>query len=374
MNVLRVLHCPHSVGGNAAGLVVAERELGLESHSIAFEPSPFGYVADSVLRESGIGRGRFELRRLGLLWHALRGVDVVHFNFGSTILPLPARGPGGSRAYHLYARFARSLDLALLRRLGKGIVVTFQGDDVRQGSVLRDTYAQSLADEVGPGYYTEEGDAAKREIVRRFDRYAHALRFLNPDLARVLPARARFMAYGHVDPRRWTPTPRRSAGNRPLLVHAPTSRGTKGTRHILAAVEALQRQGISLRFELVEGRTQTEARAVLEQADLVVDQLVAGWYGGLAVEAMALGLPVVAFIRNEDLDVVPAAMRADLPLVNATPATIEQVLRLLLTERRHELPELGRRSRSFVERWHDPLRIAADLLPVYEAAARSGTK
>ena len=374
MRTLRILHCPHSVGGNAAGLAVAERELGLDSRSIAFEPSPFGYGADSVLREPGVGRGRFELRRFGLFWHALRSVDVVHFNFGSTILPLPARGPGASRAYDLYARLARGLDLVLLRRLGKGIVVTFQGDDVRQGSVLRDTYAQSLADEVGLGYYTEEGDVAKREIVRRFDRHAHALRYLNPDLARVLPARARFMPYAHIDPRRWSPTAGRAAGDPPLLAHAPTSRETKGTRHILAAFEALQREGISFRFELVEGRTQREARAVFEQADLVVDQLVAGWYGGVAVEAMAVGVPVVAFIRDEDLDVVPADMRADLPLVSATPATIEQVLRSLLTERKDELPALGRRSRSFVERWHNPLRIAADLLPVYEAAARSGTR
>ena len=373
MSVLRVLHCPHSVGGNAAGLAAAERELGLDSRSVSFEASPYGYDADSVLREPGVGRAMFELRRLGLLWRGLREADVVHFNFGSTILPLPARGPGASRAYELYARVASGLDLALLRRLGKGIVVTFQGDDVRQGDVLRRTYAVSLADEVGPGYYTDEGDAAKRSIVRRFDRYAHALRYLNPDLARVLPARARFIAYAHVDPRLWVPTSR-PAGDPPLLVHAPSSRDTKGTRHVLAAVEALRREGVPFRFELIEDRSQTEARAVYEQADLVVDQLVAGWYGGLAVEAMALAVPVVAFIRDEDLAVVPAEMRADLPLVSATPATIEQVLRSLLTERRHELPELGRRSRSFVERWHDPLRIATDLLPVYEAAARSAPR
>lgn len=374
MKKLRVLHCPHSVGGNAAGLVEAERELGLVSCSVAFDPSPFGYHADFVLRGPRVGRARFELRRLQLLWHAIRSVDVVHFNFGSAILPLPARGPGASRAYALYARIAGGLDLALLHRLGKGVVVTFQGDDVRQGDVLRKTYERSLADEVGPGYYTPAGDAAKRAIAERFNRYAHAIRFLNPDLARVLPERARFMPYAHVDPRRWTPRPR-PAADVPLVVHAPSRRDTKGTTHVVAAVEALRRDSVPLRFELIEGRTQAEARAVYEQADLVVDQLVSGWYGGLAVETMALGVPVVAFIRAEDLNVVPSAMRTELPLVNANPTTIERVLRSLLTEGRlHELPERGRRSRSFAERWHDPLRIAADLLPVYEAAARSAAR
>jgi glycosyltransferase involved in cell wall biosynthesis len=372
MTGLRVLHCPHSVGGNAAGLVAAERELGLDSHSVAFEPSSFGYRADRVLREPGVGRARFEARRLGLLWDAARHADVVHFNFGSTVLPLPARGPGASRAYELYARASHGLDLALLRRLGKGIVVTFQGDDARQGDVLRRSYAYSLADEVGADYYTSEGDAGKRSIIRHFDRYAHALRYLNPDLVRVLPTRARFMPYAHVDPREWAPRPHEAA-EVPLVVHAPSSRDAKGTRHVLAAVEALRRDGVPLRFELVEGQTQAEARAVYEQADLVVDQLVAGWYGGLAVEAMALGLPVVAFVREEDLDVVPDAMRSELPLVNATPATVEATMRQLLTDL-GELREIGVRSRSFVERWHDPLRIAAELVPVYEAAAGAAAR
>lgn len=368
MSTLRVLHCPHSVGGNAAGLAAAERELGLASRTVAFEPNPFGYPADIVLREAGHGRARFELRRLGLLWQAMRDADVVHFNFGSTILPLAARGHGASPAYTLYARIAGGLDLPLLRRLGKGIVVTFQGDDVRQGDVLRQSYPYSLADEVDPGYYTPRGDTAKREIVRTFDKHAHAIRFLNPDLARVLPARASFMPYAHVDPRRWTAPPHPD-GSAPLVLHAPSRRDTKGTRHVIAAIEALQRDGLAVRFELVEGRTQADARVAYERADIIVDQLVAGWYGGLAVEAMALGVPVVAHIREQDLDVIPRAMRDQLPLLNATPATVEALLRSLLTDRQNELPELGRRSREFVERWHDPIRIAADLLPVYEAAA-----
>src|SRR5690606_2571856 len=100
----------------------------------------------------------------------------------------------------------------------------------------------------------------------------------------------------------------------------------------------------------------------------VVDQLLIGWYGGLAVECMALGVPVVAHIAADDLAGVPAEMARELPIVDATPATVRDVLRDLLTARRAELPELGRRARAFAERWHDPRRVAADVIACYEQA------
>ncbi len=104
------------------------------------------------------------------------------------------------------------------------------------------------------------------------------------------------------------------------------------------------------------------------RADLVVDQLLVGWYGGLAVEMMALARPVVAYLREEDLELLPAEMRAEIPVISAEPATIYNVLKDLLTARRGELAEIGRRGREYVQRWHDPLRIAERLVADYEAA------
>jgi glycosyltransferase involved in cell wall biosynthesis len=122
-----------------------------------------------------------------------------------------------------------------------------------------------------------------------------------------------------------------------------------------------------LELRLVEGLPRVQARKYYEQADLVVDQVLVGWYGGLAVEAMALGKPVVAFIREDDLGFAPEAMRHDLPIISASPDTLAATLREWLTVRRAELVELGRRSRAFVERWHDPERIAERLKRDYEA-------
>jgi glycosyltransferase involved in cell wall biosynthesis len=342
---LRILHVPDLVGGNAPALARAERDLGLESVCAAYAPSAFGYEPDVILRPAGVGRLRFEGRRMRLLWQALSAFDVIHFNFGRSMLPHP---------------FAFR-ELRLLRARGKHIVVTYQGDDARQGA---ESEVGSPIARFAPDYYTAKGDARKRRGIAAFDRWADAIHFLNPDLARALPDRARFLPYAHVDPRLWRPVHHENPV--PVLVHAPSDRSAKGTRFILEAVETLRSEGLEFEFVLVEGIPQAEARRVYERADLLVDQLLVGWYGGVAVEAMALGVPVVAHIERADLDVLPRRLRDELPVIDAKPETIVDVLREWLGERRLELADVGRRSRAFAETHHDPILIASRLKSEYE--------
>jgi hypothetical protein len=50
------------------------------------------------------------------------------------------------------------------------------------------------------------------------------------------------------------------------------------------------------------------------------------------------------------------------------------VLREWLTLRRHELPEIGRLGRDYVEKWHDPLKIAARMKEEYGEIMSSKSK
>jgi hypothetical protein len=367
---LRILHVPDPVGGQAAGLARAERALGLESVAVALEPSPFGYAMDEVVREAHPSAVGFEIARLRLLIRAAREFDVIHFNFGRTILPPPARGRA-SRRYRVYGALAGLRELPLLSRAGKAIVVTFQGDDVRQGDVLRRLFEHSVAT-VNPSNY-ETGDRAKRSIVRAFDRYADALFFLNPDLGHSLPARAEFLPYASVDLDDWQPIPPRS-GERPLVVHAPSDRLTKGTDIIVAAVEQLRAEGVQFDFRLVEGVSRQEARAAYAQADVFVDQLHVGWYGAAAVELMALGKPVLSYLRTTDYAFLPPDFAKSIPIVNTAPETIRDRLRDIVTSDASQRDALGRAGRAFVERWHDPSAVAERLRAVYLAgvASKSG--
>ena len=378
---LRVLHCPDVVGGNSAVLAAAERELGLESTAVVLRPSPYGYAVDEVVWNEGDGVVVRELKRWRLLVRALRDFDVVHFNFGSTIAPQRVvrdalgQGRGASprlRAWAVYAALAEQVDLPLLRRAGKAVFVTFQGDDARQGDAS--DFGVSSSAEVPPGYYSAESDRNKRRRIAGFATHADGIYALNPDLLHVLPAGTRFVPYANVDVRtRERPAPA-GTGAPPLVLHLPTSREVKGTRFLLEAVSRLQAEGVELDFQLVEGVTHDEVERLYRSADLVIDQLLVGWYGGVAVEAMALERPVVSYLREEDLALLPSDMRAEIPVISAEPATITDVMRELLTTRRGELAEIGRRGGEYVRRWHDPLRIAQELVTDYEAAvaARRG--
>jgi hypothetical protein len=329
----RILHAPADVGGNARGLALAERELGHSSDVAVFASSGFGYVADIDLH-AGIDQPlhvRFA-RRGAFLREAVKRYDVFHFNFGQTLLQVRQLG--------------RVVDeLPLLRRLGKTVIVTYQGCDVRPFEACFCRRASCAAETA------HRGPAAERAL-----RYAHRVLYLNPDLGRWLPG-ATFMPYANFDPRSVSPAPPSGEpGHEVVVVHAPTDRAVKGTRHVVAAVDALRAEGLPVRLVLLEGMQRTEVLEATAQADVVVDQLNLGWYGGFAVEAMSFAKPVVCAI-----DDAANPFGAELPIVRADPATLAGVLRELATDpaRRRAAGLEGRR---FVERVHDPRAVARQVL------------
>jgi hypothetical protein len=373
---LRVLHCLYDVAGNAGALAKAERSLGLESTAVTLVPSAYGFATDEALCRAGEGYVRQEAARWGLVARAVRHADVVHFNFGRSIMPPwkgrgsahSMRGPAAMRVLtEGYLQLFWLRDLPLFKALGKAMFVTFQGDDARQGDYCLRHFDISAVPYVEPGYYTTASDEAKRRAIRRFDHYVDGIFALNPDLMRVLPERARFQPYASVDPAEWTSSPR-NRPEVPLLVHAPTHRGVKGTQFVIDAVSRLRDEGLRFDFQLVEGLTHAEAVRLYEKADLLVDQLLVGWYGALAVEFMAMGKPVVSYLRNDDLGFLPEGMRRELPVMSASPVEIADVLRSALTEPPQRWRERGADGRRFAEAWHDPRRIAADLKRAYVAA------
>jgi glycosyltransferase involved in cell wall biosynthesis len=381
---LRILHCPTMTRGHPHGLAVAEREIGLASWSVAFEQTPFDFPSDEVVFPRPVNPLRRELRRWPLLWRAIRNFDVVHFNCGQSLMPVwigigsPQAGRYPQwlrRLYGCYVRAFEQQDLRLLKWSGKGIVVTYQGEDARQGDYCREHFDIHFADEVEPGYYSRASDNRKRLRIQRFDRYADRIYSLCPDLLHVLPPHAEFLPYAHVDLRKWHPEVGvQQVGDTPVVLHAPSHRGVKGTRFVLEAVSRLKEEGVKLEFVLVENMSYADAMQAYQRADLLVDQLLCGWYGGLAVELMALGKPVVCYVREDDLRFIPDEMRKELPVIHATPGTIYEVLKQWLTVRQKNMREQGIRSRRYVEKWHNPLQIAARLRDAYVSIVWGGAE
>src|SRR5262249_15253911 len=147
-----------------------------------------------------------------------------------------------------------------------------------------------------------------------------------------------------VAPKKRTTT---TMGGRPLRVgHFPNHGFFKGTRYLEAAIEQLRKEGLGLDLVMISGRSHDEILEAMHEADVLVDQLIGGWFGLTAVEAMALATPVVCYIRQG----APIAEPDRCPIIRADPDTIAAVLRRLATSERHTLSDIGIQSRAYVLR------------------------
>jgi glycosyltransferase involved in cell wall biosynthesis len=384
--MMRVLHLPTDTGGGPPGLSRQLNALGIHSEVWAIDQNYLGYPVDRVLADPRRPILVQLLRMLTAGGYVFGRWDVVHYNYGSTLYSnggklLSMRGVAwrGSRigravtaSLNGVSAALQSLELGILRARRIPVFVHYQGDDARQGDYCLEHYEISIATQVPPEFFTPASDRWKRKQVAKMSKHAAAVYAVNPDLLNVLPAKAVFVPYGHVPFHEWTPRYTQADRSRLVFAHAPSNRLVKGTALILDALAELKDEGYEFDLDLVEGVSNTQALARYGDADVVIDQLFAGWYGGLAVEAMGLGKPVVVYIRESDLRHLPEGMADDLPFFQATPATIKEDLRRILETPRDELVARAEKSRAFVEKWHDPAAIASRIADDYRRAARRG--
>ena len=124
-------------------------------------------------------------------------------------------------------------------------------------------------------------------------------------------------------------------------IYRPLIDKLRGDGYVLDLVEPTAVPNLDLRFLQV-------------QADIFIDMLTYGWFGATAREGMMLGKPVVGYIRPEWLESLREELpeyAAELPIVNATPETVEAVLRDLI-EHPDKRKAIGQRSRAFALKWH----------------------
>ncbi|MEU5874832.1 glycosyltransferase [Glycomyces sp. NPDC047369] len=148
---------------------------------------------------------------------------------------------------------------------------------------------------------------------------------------------------------------------RPVVLHAPSKRWTKGSDEILPVLERLDAAG-KIEFRLVEGLPPAQMRDLVRGADLVVDQIALGCYSTLAVEAMAAGRPAIAYLHEATAERMGEAP----PVVHATVPTLEDVV-VSLVEDRDRARAIGAESLRFARRMHDGRAAAEALRPFLES-------
>lgn len=147
----------------------------------------------------------------------------------------------------------------------------------------------------------------------------------------------------------------------PLVLHAPSNRGVKGTEYVVAAIKQLKREGLSFDFQLVENTPNEIVRSLLEKSDIVIDQLMLGAFALFALESLATGNVVLAHYLS-DREQIPT----DCPIVNVTSNTLVNKLRqvILDAELRKSLVYAGRR---YAEHYHAHVHVVREILECLES-------
>ena len=331
----RVLLAPHEVAGQVALTAHALRLAGVDATAYT-QAHPFDY---GVRPDETIPPGR--LRPLLRAAQLVKDHDAVHFQFGVSFLP----------------EYARLLDARLIKRLKHGrVLVTFWGSDIRRPSVdhARNPYYVPF-----PG----EDDARAERLMRGWSAITNGHAVI-PDGASLAHVEG-FFAHVHrsramVDVSRYEPHPPDPAKERPLVVHSPTNLAGKGTEHVRAAVQEARRRGLAFEYREITGMTQAQALEVYAQADLIVDQVLAGGHGVFAIEAMSLAKPVLGDVRF-----AAPHLPADLPIIQADRGVLTEVLCDWI-QRPQDRHDTGLRGRAYAEREHDVHVVGRQLAQLYD--------
>jgi glycosyltransferase involved in cell wall biosynthesis len=348
---VKVLHAAAEIAGQASILCRALRDRGIDATALAYNAQYPAYPTDILLPHDGKPPVS---RLLGYLGTALRHTgryDLIHVHFGRSLVP------------------PWNLDLPVHRLLGTPLVFHFHGCDVRRRAMMLERHpGQAACTECDPFCIPER----QRRVIAQSARYGASTYVSTPDLLESVP-HAEHLPVA-LDVSAWRDAKASAAGRargdeRIVVLHVPTNRLIKGTRWIEQGVLEAHAHDPRIEWRLLEGAAWSDVRLAMLDADVIVDQVFLGWYGLVAVEAMALGKPVVGFIRP---DFEPLARSLGLPLVRTTKERVAAAV-LELARDRARRSELGARGVDYALRVHDAPVLAGRLAARYESvlAARS---
>jgi Glycosyl transferases group 1 len=141
------------------------------------------------------------------------------------------------------------------------------------------------------------------------------------------------------------------------VLHAPNHRRIKGTALLERAVEALGAENLEIELRLLERVPNEQLRSAMASTDVIADQFLLHGYAMAAVEAMALGRPVMV-----NMGTLPEELRSteafrECPAIDTNPENLTDQLRSVVQDpgRRREVGAAGR---AFVERFHSYEAVA----------------
>lgn len=338
---IRVLHGVTGAAGQPRIVSKELKKIGVEADNILVGDVKFGYEADIFISKND---GDF----YDFLKENIDKYDIYHFYYRSFFYT-------NSKTYE----FPTMMDLLLLKSFNKKIVFHYRGSEIRYASKFQEFSPYNYVKQNPNKLFTK---FPEKTVLRAKDfvfGVADIVMVPDPELNSYIENKAKIVQRA-INMEEW-PYIGVEHETRPIVVHAPSRQGVKGTSYVLKAVEELKKEGIDFEFILVENLPNHEAKEVYKKADIIIDQLRIGWYGVLAVECMSLGKPVISYIRD---DLLHHFDSEKMPILNANPTNIKDILKNVVLD--YELRKIiSKNAREYCENTHDVKKIAIELKEIY---------
>lgn len=342
---MKIFHGPLNIAGQAGVLARAQRKLGFDAWAFCYSTGFARFSSD--WQSSPPASMLSALKLLWLIFARERNFDCFHFYFGHSLA-----------GYTL-------LDIPLLKKVGKKVFFYFCGCDARDSKFEIKNHEISACSCCWPMLCS----ANRREAIRVAREFADGIFVSTPDLLEFIPEAVLLPQpidlddlHSHLKGIPVAQPMGRPLIDRPVRVaHAPSDSNIKGTKFVVAAVEKLRKKAINVELVLMQNKTHDEVLSIYATCDIVVDQLLVGAYGLVAVEAMAFGKPVICYIRDDLIPLYPPGM----PVISAGPKDIYDVLGDWVTHPEW-WNEKGSAAKEYVESVHDAEVVAKMCIDCYE--------
>jgi len=350
---MKIIHGTVNIAGIGGHLAAWQRGNGHDARFVVYRRNQyFNNHDEAIFPLEGGPTWRLALHCVWTLFRNALRHDVFNFYGGRSFLPW-------------------GLDLPLLRLLGRKVIMTYCGSEVRQCWIeaARNPFWSRVVPELAGTPNVPERDRQKQRMMRWHALWCHRIlapRDLFAHVHPYVPARKivtdiwvhNLSSVGFSE----EPPPPDGRSGKVIMVHAPSAPKLKGTAFFREAVEMLKAEGQPIKYVELTGMPHAEVLRTIARADIVLDQLLIGGFGSLSVEGMALGRPVICYLLED----VKREHYPDCPIANATIENVTDVLRDLVADSARRL-RLGREGRAFVSRHLDYETVNRRMLELYRS-------
>ncbi|MFH0811210.1 MAG: hypothetical protein V2A77_12215 [Pseudomonadota bacterium] len=294
---MKVIHLPLIIANNSIAMSKYLNRMGVDSTIISYFRTWLGYEGDINLdldRLDPVAR-RCKIQDFvqDFLKNEARKYDIFHFHFFETLATGTSCG-----GWHVGTEDAY-WDLSVLKDMGKKLVFSCFGSDVRNNSKItyyQLRYENPALDLPKPPLNTRMGYGKIWQLCQMADAVVAG----DSEVLRHVPYGCTIPMPIDLDGLRDAKGAAPSGREKFSILHAPSNNFLKGSRYVLKILDRLKAAyGEMVEFRLIQGVPAQQALLMYPGRGVAIDQINMG-FGLFALEAMYLGRPVFCSLAAEE--------------------------------------------------------------------------